>query len=105
MSRRLMAVLISGVLVFGNVSTNGWSATDVPGAIQARSVLTSASVNNQAPLPAAGAAGIEQAQGFVQEYPLLTIALVAGVVAIVWILLDDDDDDDDDEVPSTATGT
>ncbi len=102
MSRKLIAVLISSALMFGNASTSAWSATDLSALIQAQPIQTDESVNSQAPLPAAGAAGIKQAQGFVQEYPLLTIALVAGVIAIVWILLDDDDDD---EVPSTATGT
>ena len=102
MSRGWMAVLIFSALLFGHGSTSAWSATDISGAIQAQSAQMGGSAANQPPLSPAGAAGIKQAQGFVQEYPLLTVALVAGVIAIVWILLDDNDDD---EVPSTATGT
>jgi hypothetical protein len=98
-----MAVFLSSALVFGSVSTSAWSAPDVSG--QAQSVQTSDQTSdqakNQAPLPPAGAAGIKQAQGVLGEYPLLTLALVAGAIALVWILLDDDDDDE--EVPSTGT--
>jgi len=93
-----MTMLLSSAFVFGNVSTNAWSATEALSASQAQSV--SADHKNQAPLPPAGVAGIKQAQGFVEEYPLLTISIVGGVVALVWILLDDDDDE---EVPSTGT--
>jgi hypothetical protein len=95
MSRKLMAVLISSALVFGNVSTSAWSATDAAGTLEAQSIQTGDPVSNKAPLPAAGAAGVKQAQGFVQDFPLLTIALVAGVIALVWILVDEEDDDDD----------
>jgi hypothetical protein len=94
-----MAVLLSSALAFGSVSTSAWSAPDVSG--QAQSVQTSDQAKNQAPLPPAGAAGIKQAQGVFGEYPLLTLALVAGAIVLVWILLDDDDDDE--EVPSTGT--
>jgi len=100
MSRQLMAVLLSSALVFGSVSTSAWSAPDV-GANQTQSVQGGEPAKNQAPLPPAGAAGIQQAQGILGEYPLLTIALVAGAIALVWILLDDDDDDE--EAPSTGT--
>jgi hypothetical protein len=93
MSRKLMAVLLSSTLVLGSVSTSAWS--------QAQSVQSGEQAKNQAPLPPAGAAGIKQAQGIFGEYPLLTLALVAGAVALVWILLDDDDDDE--EAPSTGT--
>ena len=94
MTRKLMAILVSSTLVFGNVSTSAWSASGTDGAEQTQSVQTVSLVKNESPLPPAGAAGIKQAQGFVQDYPLLTIALVAGVIALVWILVDDDDDDD-----------
>lgn len=102
MSQKLMAVLLSSALVFGNISTSAWSAPAVSGVNQDQSVQSGDRANNQAPLPPAGAAGIKQAQGVLGEYPLLTIALVAGAIALVWILLDDDDDDE--EAPST-TGT
>jgi hypothetical protein len=96
-----MAVLISSALVFGNVNTSAWSATDVSGAIQAQSVQTNDSVNNKAPLPSAGAAGIKQAQGL-DNSPWLGVGIVAAIVIVAWILLDDDDDDDDE---GTSTGT
>jgi hypothetical protein len=95
-----MAVLLSSALVFGGVSTSAWSAPELSGASQAQSVQSTEQAN-QAPLPPAGAAGIKQAQGIFGEYPLLTLALVAGAIALVWILLDDDDDDE--EAPSTGT--
>ena len=101
MSRKLMAALLSSVLVLGNVSTSAWSAPDVSGANQAQSVQVADPAKNQAPLPPAGAAGIKQAQGLIGEYPILTLVLVAGAIALVWILLDDDDDDE--EAPSTST--
>ncbi len=101
MTRKLMAILVSSALVFGNVSTSAWSASDTAGAQPTETVQTSSFVKNEPPLPPAGAAGIKQAQGFVQDFPLLTIAIVAGVVALVWILLDEDDDDDD-APPSTS---
>ena len=100
MSRKLMAVLISSALVFGNVSTSAWSAPDVSSANQAQSVQGADQAKNQAPLPPAGAAGIQQAQGLIGEYPILTLALVAAAGVLIWLLLDDDDDE---EAPSTGT--
>lgn len=94
MTRKLMAILVSSTLVLGNVNS-AWSASGTEGTQQTQWVQTASLVKNESPLPPAGAAGIKQAQGFVQDYPLLTIALVAGIVALVWILVDDDDDDDD----------
>ena len=98
MSRKLMAVLLSSALVFGSVGTSAWSAPDV-GANQAQSVQGEPA-KNQAPLPPAGAAGIQQAQGLLGNYPLLTLALIGGAIALVWLLIDDDDDE---EAPSTGT--
>ena len=95
MSRKLMAALLSSTLVLGSVSTSAWSAPDAANQTQ------SDQTKNQAPLAPAGAAGIKQAQGVFGEYPLLTLALIGGAIALVWILLDDDDDDE--EVPSTGT--
>ena len=86
MSRTLIVVLLSSVLAFGNLGTTSSFAAD-------RSVGQSANTNrvqNQAPLPAAGAAGIKQAQGAI-ENPILAVAIVAGLIGL-WILLDDDDD-------------
>ena len=101
MSRKLMAALLSSALVLGNVSTSAWSAPDVSGANQAQAVQGADPAKNQAPLAPAGAAGIKQAQGFIGEYPILTLALVVGAGILIWLLIDDDDDDE--EAPSTGT--
>ena len=98
MSRKLMTVLLSSALILGSVSTSAWSATNVAvGKQESASIQTVNPVKNQAPLPPAGAAGINQAQGL-SDYPLFAIALVVGLIGL-WILLDDDGDD---EAPSTT---
>lgn len=84
MSRMLIIVLLSSALAFGNMSTSA-----------------NAQPENQAPLPAAGAAGIKQAQGFAEENRTLIIVAIGAALVALWILLDDDEDDD---VTST-TGT
>ena len=94
MPRTVMTVLLSGVLAFGNMGATSSFAADRSVAQPAQ---TSDRVNNQAPLPPAGPAGIKQAQGAI-ERPILAIAIVAGLIGL-WILLDDDDDDDG---PSTT---
>ena len=101
MSRKLMAVLFSSALVLASLSTPSWSATNLAAEKQGAPVQTVDPVKNQAPLPPAGAAGIKQAQGFLSENPLLTIALGVGVIALIWILVDDDDGED--VAPSTGT--
>ena len=101
MSRKLMAILVSSALVFGNVSTSAWSATDTSSTIQAQTVQIADAAKNLSPLPAAGAAGIKQAQGFDENSPWLGLGLVAAIVIVAWILLDDDDDEDE----GTSTGT
>ena len=98
MPRKLMTVLLSSALVLSAANTSAWSATDVAGGTQIRSVQTVDPAKNQAPLPPAGAAGIKQAQGL-SDYPGLTIALAIGIVALIWILVDDDGED------SVSTGT
>ena len=94
MSRRLMAVLLSSALVFGNVSTSAWSATDTSNAIPAQVTQTTDGATNLAPLPAGGAAGIKQAQGF-EDSPWLGLGLVVAIVVIAWVLIDNNDGDDD----------
>ena len=98
MSRKLMVILLSGALVSGGLSTSAWSAADV----SVSQAMQSDAVKNQAPLPPAGAAGIKQAQGFVEDNRLLTLALIGGALVAIWILLDDDDDDDE---ATATTGT
>jgi len=88
-----MAALISGALVFGNVSTTAWSATDTPNAVQTQVVQTADGAKNVSPLPAAGAAGIKQAQGF-EDSPWVGLGLVAAIVIIAWVLIDNNSDDD-----------
>jgi hypothetical protein len=94
-----MTILLSSTLVFTNVSTTAWSATDSSGATQTSSSASADPVKNQAPLPPAGAAGIKQAQGL-SDYPGLTIAVAVGVIALIWILVDDDGEDS-----GASTGT
>ena len=100
MSRKLMAILVSSAVAFGSVSISAWSAPDISNNGQIQAVKTADVAKNQSPLPPAGAAGIKQAQGFV-DFPFLTIAIGLGAIAILWILLDEDDDDD--TVSSTGT--
>jgi hypothetical protein len=107
MSRKLMAVFLSSALVFGSVSTSAWSATaDVvtlqSGAVKTETVKAPAVANNPSPLPPAGAAGVQEAQGFTIG-PLLGVALVVGTVLIIYLLLHEDRDEE--EGPSTTTGT
>jgi len=91
MSRKLTAILVSSALVFGNVSTSAWSATDTSNAVQAQTVQTADAAKNQSPLPPGGAAGIKEAQG-IESSPWLGLGLVAGAILIGWLLLDTDDD-------------
>ncbi len=97
MSRQLIAILLSSALVFGNVSTSAWAVTET--SIAATEVSTDAT-KNQSPLPPGGASGITQAQGSTRT--LVGIGIIAGFIAIVWLVLDDDDDDD---ATSSSTGT
>ena len=98
MSRKLMAVLISSALVFANVSTGAWSATDTPNVTEYKATQTTDGARNLAPLPAGGVAGIKQAQGL-EGSPLLGLGLVAAIVVIAWVLIDNQGDDD--STPST----
>ena len=93
MSRKLMAVLVSSALVFGSITTSAWSATDTSNTTQAQSVQTTDSAKNSSPLPAGGAAGIQQAQGY-EDSPWLGIGLVAAIVIIAWVLIDNEDDNE-----------
>jgi hypothetical protein len=95
-----MAILVSSALVFGNVSTSAWAASDTSNTIQAQTVQTADPANNNSPLPPGGAAGIKQAQGGWEDNPWVGLGIVAAIVIIAWVLLDDDDDD---ETPSTGT--
>ena len=90
-----MIVLLSHTLVCTNVSA--WAAADVSAS---QTVETTTTAKNQSPLPALGAAGIKQAQGF-EDSPWLVLGLVAAALVAVWILLDDDEDDE--AVASTGT--
>ena len=94
MSRKLMAILVSSTLVFGNFTTSAWSA---PAKFSATSAVT-----NQSPLPPGGAAGIRQAQGEGIE-PWAAIAIVAGIF-LVGVLLLHEDDDDTSSPSTTGTG-
>src|SRR5215203_4983467 len=69
MSRKFIAVVLSSALVFGSVSTSAFSATTAPVKAQTEVVQVPEAAKNQSPLPAAGAAGIKQAQGFDEHSP------------------------------------
>lgn len=99
MSRKLMAILVSSALVFGTVSTSAWSAPSQSSAIATQTV---APVNNPSPLPAGGAAGIKQAQGF-DDSPWFGIAVVVGLFIVGVLLLQDDDDDESVSTTGTAS--
>ena len=100
MSRKLMAILVSSALVFGSVSTSAWAGVDTFNAIRAQTVQTADAPKNFAPLPAGGAAGIKEAQGY-EDSPWLGLGLVAAIVIIAWILIDNGGNDN--EAPSTGT--
>jgi hypothetical protein len=91
MLRKLMASLVSSVLVLGTLSTSALSAP----------AQTVSPTKNQAPLPAGSAAGIKQAQGS-QVDPLLAGGIVVGIFVVAFLLIDDDDDDDGG-TPTTGT--
>jgi hypothetical protein len=78
-------------LAFGTVSTSAWSANDPVNRAQ------TTAVQNQSPLPPAGAAGIKEAQG-IEQSAWLGIGLVVLFVGVAWLLLDSDD-----EAESTGT--
>jgi hypothetical protein len=101
MSRKLMVLLVSSALVFGNVSTSAWAASDTSNTMQAQTVQTADPAKNISPLPPGAAAGIKQAQGEWENSPWVGLGLVAAIVIIAWILLDDDDEDE--ETPTTGT--
>ena len=88
MSRKLMAVLVSTAMAFSSVATSAWSA----GEPAKPATQTSTATKNKSPLPAAGAAGIKQAQGAGDNTALILGALIVGSIALALLLTDDDDD-------------
>ena len=89
MSRKLMAVLVSTALAFGNVTTSAWAA----GEPAKQAAQTSVATKNQSPLPAAGAAGIKQAQGAGDNSALILGGLIVGSIVLALLLTNDDEDD------------
>jgi hypothetical protein len=102
MSRQLIAIVVSSVLVIGHWSTSAMSAPIVRPRGQTGDVRTAAS-NNQSPLPPGTAAGIKQAQAW-QIDPLLGVGMVVVVFLLGVLLLNENDGDDHGSVAST-TGT
>ena len=98
MSRKLMAVLVSTAMAFGTVTTNAWAA----GEPAKQAAQTSVAAKNQSPLPAAGAAGIKQAQGAGDNSALILGGLIVGSIVLALLLVDDDDDGGG---PPTGTGS
>jgi uncharacterized protein YdeI (BOF family) len=84
MSRKLMAVLVSTAMAFGSITTSAWSAGE-----PAKQTTTAA--KNQSPLPAAGAAGIKQAQGAGDNSALILGGLIVGSIVLAILLTEDDD--------------
>ena len=97
MSRKLMAVLVSTALAFGNVTTGAWAAGE-----PAKQATQTSAAKNQSPLPAAGAAGIKQAQGAGDNSALILGGLIVGSIVLA-LLLTEDDDDDSGGGPPTGT--
>jgi len=87
MSRKLMAVLVSAAMAFGTVTTSAWAA----GEPAKQTAQTSVAAKNQSPLPAAGAAGIKQAQGAGDNSALILGGLIVGSVVLALVLTDDND--------------
>jgi hypothetical protein len=88
MSRKLMAVLVSTAMAFTSVTTSAWSA----GEPTKQTTQTSTAAKNQAPLPAAGAAGIKQAQAEGDDNSALILGgLLVGSIILALVLTEDDD--------------
>jgi hypothetical protein len=87
MSRKLMAVLVSTAMALGSVSTSAWSA----GEPAKQTTQTSVAAKNQSPLPAAGAAGIKQAQGAGDNSALILGGLIIGSIVLAILLTEDDE--------------
>lgn len=85
MSRKLMAVLVSTAMAFSSVTTSAWSA----GEPAKQATQTSTSAQNQSPLPAAGAAGIKQAQGAGDNTALILGALILGSIFLALLVTDE----------------
>ena len=90
MSRKLMAVLVSTAMAFGSVTTSAWSA----GEPAKQATQASVAAKNQSPLPAAGAAGIKQAQGAGDNSALILGGLIVGSIILAILLTEDDEDND-----------
>jgi len=86
MSRKLMAVLVSTALAVSGVTTSAWSAGEPT------KQTTQTAAKNQSPLPAAGAAGIKQAQGAGDNTALILGGLIVGSIVLALLLTQDDDD-------------
>ena len=89
MSRKLMAVLVSTALAFGSIGTSAWAGD-----------TAKQTVKNESPLPAAGAAGIKQAQGAVDTSALILGGIVV-ITIITAILLSEDDQGGGPPTPNT----
>ena len=96
MSRKLMAVLVSTAMAFSSVGTSAWSA----GEPAKQTAQTSVQAKNQSPLPAAGAAGIKQAQGAGDNSALILGGLILGSILLA-ILLTNNDDNNSSGPPTT----
>jgi hypothetical protein len=96
MSRKMMAVLVSTAMAFSSIGTSAWSAGEPA------KQTTQSAAKNQSPLPAAGAAGIKQAQGAGDNSALILGGLLVGSIILALLITDNDDDDDNSGPPTTT---
>ena len=96
MSRKMMAVLVSTAMAFSSIGTSAWSAGEPA------KQTTQTVAKNQSPLPAAGAAGIKQAQGGGDNSAYILGGLIVGSILLAILLVDDSDDDNNAGPPTTS---
>ena len=96
MSRKMMAVLVSTAMAFSSLGTSAWSAGEPT------KQTTKTAAKNQSPLPAAGAAGIKQAQGAGDNSALILGGLLLGSIVLALLITDDGGDDDNSGPPTTT---
>ena len=89
MSRKMMAVLVSTAMAFSSIGTSAWSAGE-----PTKQTTQTVAAKNQSPLPAAGAAGIKQAQGAGDNSAWILGGLIVGSIVLAILLTEDDDGGD-----------
>ena len=95
MVHKLMAFLVSSAVIFGSSSAVFAASGDTAKPVQASGPQASPQMpRNPGPLPAGGAAGIQQAQGTGgNDWLLLGGSLLAGALILVFVAGGGDNDD------------